>query len=79
MLDACTAAVLDGVMRLDCWAALSMEPGAWSVLCRLCCADWWSFVWTVGVFCLLSTLAVPGVWGLVRVIHHALNTSKGLL
>ena len=32
-LEACTAAVLVGVMRLDSWAALSIVPGAWSARC----------------------------------------------
>ena len=33
MLEACTAAVLVGIMRLGPWAALLMVPGAWSVSC----------------------------------------------
>ena len=33
MLEACTAAVLVGVMRLDSWAALSIVRDAWSVSC----------------------------------------------
>ena len=69
MLEACTAAVLVGVMRsrLNSWAALSMVPGAWS----MSCADWRSFVLIVGVPCLLCFLAVPGVWGFLRVTPSA--------
>ena len=49
MLEACKAAVLVGVMRLDSWAALPIVPGAWSVRC----AGWRSFGLIVGVpvFC----------------------------
>ena len=63
MLEACTAAVLVGGMRLGSWDALSMVPGAWSVNS----ADWRSFVLSVGVPCLLCSLAVPGVWGFLLV------------
>ena len=33
VLEACTAAVLVGVMRLDAWTALLIVPGAWCVSC----------------------------------------------
>ena len=56
MLEACKAAVLVGVMRLDSRAAFSMVPGSWSVSC----ADWRSFVLIVRVPGLLCSLAVPG-------------------
>ena len=48
MLEACTAAVLVGVMRLASWAALSIVPGAWSVRS----AGGRSFGLIVGVSCL---------------------------
>ena len=32
-VEACKAAVLVAVMRLDSWAALPIVPGAWSVRC----------------------------------------------
>ena len=57
-------AVLVCVMRLDSLAALSMVPGAWSVSC----ADWRSCVFLVrGVRLYTWSLAVPGVWGFLRV------------
>ena len=65
MLEACTAAVLVVVMRLDSWVTLSMVLGAWS----LSCADWWSFGLIVGVPCLLCSLAVPAIWDFLRVQH----------
>ena len=40
-----------------------MMPGSWYVSC----ADWRSFVLTVGVPCLLCSLALPGIWGFLRV------------
>ena len=43
--------------------ARSMVSGAWSVSC----ADWRSFVLTVGVPCLFWSLAVPGVWSFLHV------------
>ena len=33
MQEVCTAAVRDDFMRLDPWDALSIVPGAWSVMC----------------------------------------------
>ena len=33
VLEACAAAVLVGVVRLDSWAALQIVPGTWSVNC----------------------------------------------
>ena len=65
VLEACTAAVLVGVIRLDSWAARSMVPGAWSVSC----ADWRSSVLIVGVPCPLCSLAVLGVWSFLRVTN----------
>ena len=35
MLEACTVAVMVGVMRLDSWNAVSLVPGAWSVSCAV--------------------------------------------
>ena len=75
LLDVCTVAVLVGGMRLGSCAALSMVPGAWSVSC----ADWRSIVLTVGVPCLLCTLAVPGVWGFLRVTLRNQKFSKSAI
>ena len=49
--------MLVGVMQLGFWAAFSMMLGASSVIC----ADWRSFLLTVGVPNLLCSLAMPGV------------------
>ena len=71
-MEACTAAMLVGVMRPDCWAGLSMVPGAWSV----CCADWRSFRLIVGVSYLLCSFAVPRGCGFLRArqVHTAMTT-----
>ena len=63
---------------MHCWmvlcdllcAAHSMVPGAWS----LSCADCQLFVLIVSVPCLLCSLAVPGVWGFLRVTHLRLHS-----
>ena len=63
VMEACTAAVLVGVMRL-----LSCPyDGAWCSSWSVSCAFWRPFVLIVGVPCLLCSLAVPGVWCFLRV------------
>ena len=69
VLEACMAAVLVGIIRLDSWAALSMAPDAWSVSC----ACWRSFVFILGVSCLLCSLAVPAVSKFLRVTQKTGN------
>ena len=72
MLEACTVAVLIGVMCHYSWAALSMVPGAWSVRC----ANLRAFGLIAGVSCLLCYLPVPGAWSFLRV---TLNTIRSVL
>ena len=50
-MEACTAAVLVGVLRLGPWAAFSMVPCAWS----RSCANWRSFLFIVDVSFLFYT------------------------
>ena len=69
VLEACKAVVLVRIMRRDSLAALLMVPGASCVSC----ANWRSFVLIVGFSCFLGSLAVPGVWGSLRVIQNTTN------
>ena len=73
-MQACMAAVLVGVECLLSWA-LSMVPGAWSVSCAFCR----SFVLSVGMPCLLFSLAGPGVWSFLRGTHMAFGHDYGEL
>ena len=66
MLKSCMAAVLIGVVCLDSQAALSIEPGAWSVSC----VGSRSFGLIVGLFCRLCSSAVPGVLSFLRVTQR---------
>ena len=55
-------------MLCDSCAALSMEPGAWSVSC----AYWWSFVLISGLPCPLCSLAMLRAWSFLRVTHKTI-------
>ena len=56
----------------ESWPALSMVPGAWSVIC----AYWRSSVLITGVPCLLCSLAVPGAWNCLRETHTVTECSS---
>ena len=67
--EACTAAVLIGVVRL---------PGcpfgsAWCLVCEVCRLGRLGLV--VGVSCLLCSSAMPGVWSFLRVTHRCCKTT----